>query len=223
MGAGQDCGALVEPIEAEECDAARVDYGRLRSEGVVAAVGAEDNLAGCAIAARGERAGHTLPESPKGGAEVGTARQCLRAVGSDGEPSLLGLEGRRGRARGLRRRVEELVVDRPPALEVLDAIEQLGIDHDASPTSGHVTASIGMSVYDASSACWVPPSGRDGVGVLPECDDQDLFRSAQGALKAAQRAGCAQSWWADVGRDDAQARAQEVSPHSRPAPLQAMA
>ncbi len=106
---------------------------------------------------------------------------------------------------------------------VLDAIEQLCIDHDASPTSGHVTASIGLSVYDASSVHWVAPSGRDGVGVLPECDDQDLFRSAQGALMAARQAGCAQSWWAEVGRDDAQSRAQEVSPHSRPAPLQAMA
>lgn len=38
---------------------------------------------------------------------------------------LLGVESRRaGRARGLRRRVEELVLDRPAALEMIDAIEQ---------------------------------------------------------------------------------------------------
>lgn len=38
---------------------------------------------------------------------------------------LLGVEGRRsGRARGLRRRVEELVADRPQALELVDAIEE---------------------------------------------------------------------------------------------------
>ena len=38
---------------------------------------------------------------------------------------LLGGEGRRsGRARGLRRRVEELVGDRPAALEMIDAIEE---------------------------------------------------------------------------------------------------
>lgn len=37
---------------------------------------------------------------------------------------LLGVEGRRGRARGLRRRVEELVIDRPQSLAMLDAIEE---------------------------------------------------------------------------------------------------
>ena len=106
---------------------------------------------------------------------------------------------------------------------VLDAIEHLGINHDASPTSGHVTASIGLSIYDSASDSWVEPLSMDGVGVLPDCDEQDLYRSALGALNAARLAGHAQSWWADAGLDDAQARAQEVSPHSRPAPLQAVA
>lgn len=107
------------------------------------------------------------------------------------------------------------------AHQVLDAIEQLAIDHDASPTSRHVTASIGLSVYAPSSKCWVEPLDLDGMGVLPDCDEHDLFRSAQGALKAAVQAGCAQSWWADIGRDQAFVRAEEISPHSRPALLQA--
>jgi diguanylate cyclase (GGDEF)-like protein len=104
---------------------------------------------------------------------------------------------------------------------VLDAIERLGIEHATSPLSGHVTATIGMSVYDRASGCWVEPLATDGVGELPECDAQALFRSAMGALKAARQAGCAQSWWADIGQDDAQGRAEEISAHSRPALLQA--
>lgn len=106
---------------------------------------------------------------------------------------------------------------------VLDAIERLAIDHDTSPTSRHVTASIGLSAYAPSSDCWVEPLDLDGMGELPVCDENDLFRSAKGALKAADRAGCAQSWWADIGQDDACSRAEEISPHSRPASLQAAA
>ena len=40
-GTGQDCGALVEPVETEEREPARVDDSRLRIESVVAAVSAE--------------------------------------------------------------------------------------------------------------------------------------------------------------------------------------
>ena len=106
---------------------------------------------------------------------------------------------------------------------VLDAVEALGISHDVSPTSRHMTASIGVSVYAEGSGCWVKPLDIDGVGKLPDCDEQDLYRSAKGALEAAHRAGHAQAWWVDVGREDALGRAREISPHISAAFLQAMA
>lgn len=106
---------------------------------------------------------------------------------------------------------------------VVDAVESLAIDHDTSPTSRHVTASVGMSSYDASSNCWVAPLGTDGVGEIPVCNSADLSRCAQVALNAARKSGRAQSWWVDIALETAGVQPREISPTSRPASLQAVA
>jgi diguanylate cyclase (GGDEF)-like protein len=106
---------------------------------------------------------------------------------------------------------------------VMDAVERLAIDHETSPTARHVTTSIGISVYDATSDCWVAPLDADGLGELPMCDSADLTRCAMAALSAARKSGRAQSWWADISVGSSGIQVREVSPHSRPAPLQAVA
>jgi diguanylate cyclase (GGDEF)-like protein len=105
------------------------------------------------------------------------------------------------------------------AHQLLDAIEQLAIDHDVSPTSRHVTASIGLSVFDQASRCWVLPADRSTVATEATGGANDLYRSALGALDAARKGGHAQSWWADFAPDGGSLQTEEVSPHSRPAPL----
>lgn len=109
------------------------------------------------------------------------------------------------------------------AHQVMDAVESLAIDHDTSPTSRHVTASVGMTSYDASSDCWVEPLGDAGVGEIPACDTDDLIRCALAALNAARSSGRAQSWCAEIAPEAAKVQVREVSPLSRPAPLHALA
>jgi diguanylate cyclase (GGDEF)-like protein len=105
----------------------------------------------------------------------------------------------------------------------IDAIENLGIDHQTSPTSGHVTCSVGLAMYDKASRCWVDPLNAGGLAEIPECDSADLRHCAQSALEQARRSGGGQSWWLDIGRNRSSKHAQEISPHSRPMPLRAAA
>jgi diguanylate cyclase (GGDEF)-like protein len=109
------------------------------------------------------------------------------------------------------------------AHQVMDAVESLAIDHDTSPTSRHVTTTVGMSSYDASSDCWVTPMAADSVGDIPACDADDLIRCALAALMAARTSGRAQSWCADIVPEAARIQVREVSALSRPAPLKALA
>lgn len=56
---------------------------------------------------------------------------------------------------------------------VLDAVEALGIAHEASLTTRLVTVSVGVACYDDDSECWAPPSadylllGRPARTLLP--------------------------------------------------------
>ena len=109
------------------------------------------------------------------------------------------------------------------AHQVIDAVEGLAIDHDKSPLSRHITATVGMSAYDSSSSTWVTPLGEDGLREIPVCDAADLSRCAQAALSAARKSGRAQSWWTDIVEGRASVNAHEISPVSHPAPLQALA
>jgi diguanylate cyclase (GGDEF)-like protein len=65
------------------------------------------------------------------------------------------------------------------ANEVLDAVEAMKIPHEASPTSNHVTVSIG-------ACCIEKVNALDATG--------GLFAAAEAALQAAKRAGRAQAW-----------------------------
>ena len=105
----------------------------------------------------------------------------------------------------------------------IDIIEKLAIEHQTSPTSMHVTASVGLSVYDQASEAWVQPLEGSGLAEIPACDSADLRHCALAALERARRSGGGQSWWMDIGRDSSSMRAQEISPFSRPVPLQAVA
>lgn len=107
------------------------------------------------------------------------------------------------------------------AHQAMDVVEGLAMDHDASPTSRHVTTTVGISTYDVSSDSWVTPMGADGVGEIPACDAADLSRCALAALRAARESGRAQSWWTAIAPEDAELNPREISPMSRPMPLQA--
>ena len=98
------------------------------------------------------------------------------------------------------------------AHKVLDTIEKLAIEHDVSPISRHVTASVGFSVYDQASPCWVRPLDANGVGEIPSCNSADLRHCALSALDVARRSGRGQAWWQDIGRDTSGKLAREISP-----------
>jgi diguanylate cyclase (GGDEF)-like protein len=100
------------------------------------------------------------------------------------------------------------------AHRVLDAVEALGIRHDASPTARHVTVSIGVSCYDEESACWEEPSADSCFASALSCSASDLVQSADTALYASKRGGRAQGWLLDIGQSDSAAR--EIASSSRP-------
>jgi diguanylate cyclase (GGDEF)-like protein len=76
------------------------------------------------------------------------------------------------------------------AHRILDAMDELEIRHDSSPTSRHVTVSIGMSCYDEASACWVRPSAesRSIDNAHVDCLAGNLLLAADKALHSAKRA-----------------------------------
>ena len=108
------------------------------------------------------------------------------------------------------------------AMRILEQIEALGIAHAASPTSGHVTVSVGVSSYDQDTDHWneFPADSR----LLDEADApvsaQTLLKAADSALYAAKRAGRAQAWRLDHADVEVAGAAREVLPPSskRPEP-----
>jgi len=104
------------------------------------------------------------------------------------------------------------------ARSVLDAVEALGLAHDASLTSLKVTVSVGVACYDEDSACWVPPSAasRFADDLRDLSSPIDLVRSANMALQCAKQAGRAQAKLLDIADVDTPQLARDIAPAQRP-------
>ena len=85
------------------------------------------------------------------------------------------------------------------AQRILDAAEVLDIPHEASPTSRHVTVSVGVACYDPASICWLPTADvRNANNARTRDLARALVQAAEAALKAAKDAGRAQARWLDI-------------------------
>jgi diguanylate cyclase (GGDEF)-like protein len=100
---------------------------------------------------------------------------------------------------------------------ILEAIESLGLAHEASTTAQHLTVSIGVSSYDPESACWLPgsPDSRFVDDSQTRCAPMDLVRAADKALYSAKNNGRARARRLDVADVDAPQMASDVSPRRR--------
>jgi diguanylate cyclase (GGDEF)-like protein len=103
------------------------------------------------------------------------------------------------------------------AFRLLGAIEALGIPHAFSATARHVTASIGISSYDASSDVWLEASdtARQGIDAMVLSLSSNLLLAADQALYGAKHAGRAQARFLDVANAYEPARAREISAAAR--------
>lgn len=100
---------------------------------------------------------------------------------------------------------------------VLGAVAALGLAHDASMTSLHVTVSVGVACYD-NSASRVPSSAAsrcaDDLG--ERSSPIDLVRSANIALQCAKQAGRAQAKLLDIDDVDRPQMARDIGPAQSP-------
>lgn len=105
------------------------------------------------------------------------------------------------------------------AHRVLDAVEALAIPHATSPTSHHVTVSVGLACYDNESDAWAPPSpdSRFQSEFRSHTDFADFVKAADAALYAAKRGGRAQARLLDVANFDMPALACDLVPDLRAA------
>jgi GGDEF domain-containing protein len=83
---------------------------------------------------------------------------------------------------------------------ILNTVDALDIRHQASPTAGHVTVSVGIACYDTTSASWAnrPQDHRYGSGQQAGIAASDLVLAAHSALCSAKRDGRARASFRDI-------------------------
>jgi len=101
------------------------------------------------------------------------------------------------------------------AHHVLDAVEALGIPHEASPTARHLTVSIGIGCYDEDSVCWVESTPDSDFDSILPFGETELLRSADRALYRAKGDGRARALLLDISDVDAPMQAREIAPWGR--------
>jgi diguanylate cyclase (GGDEF)-like protein len=89
------------------------------------------------------------------------------------------------------------------AQDVLDAVAGLGIYHENSATTHHVTISVGIACYDDVSTCWVSPSSQRRDDSKTHRGAAELMLAADRALYSAKHAGRAQAKFLDIAEVDA--------------------
>jgi diguanylate cyclase (GGDEF)-like protein len=100
------------------------------------------------------------------------------------------------------------------AHRVLDAVESLGIAHEASPTAGTVSVSIGIGCLDTAGTRWrasTASSRRQGA-IHARYTAGDLVLAADRALYSAKAAGRAQAKVLDIADLYSPQRARDIAP-----------
>lgn len=100
------------------------------------------------------------------------------------------------------------------ANRILSAIEALAIDHAASPTSRHVTVSVGLSCYDEFSSAWIasPADASLPHHTARRIGNEQLQQAADQALYCAKAAGRACAWMLEVEDFDSPSCAKKIPP-----------
>lgn len=103
------------------------------------------------------------------------------------------------------------------ANHVLDAVESLGIVHEASPTAPHVTVSIGIASLEADieGKSALRTNFRTSLGLPERYSSLDLVEAADKALYSAKTAGRARAWPPDIVDDRTRQFALDIAAATR--------